>query len=260
MHRSGFDRSHPDRQSVRAHHRLDVAAEVVALAGVPHVDDLALAADRLLTAAVGVDDLPVQDDVRTSFLLGALQGVGQLGSLGGQHRHRLVPVAVAGGPADPETSGQRGQVLPLAEPDQDEQGLLPATERAAAPPGTASAAPGCQQRGDIGNQFPGNVERGTIGNHVESFGQMVGLVVRTHLPGTPRFFQHCPMRTIYPCRSIRSPTLGEITSMRRCVSELCGDLGVSRKVKYSTRQPSFTKSSRPSTSREKPVSSASCSR
>jgi hypothetical protein len=59
VHRPGFDRSDPDRQPVRAHHGLDVAAEVVALAGVPHIDDLALAADRLLAAPVGVDDLSV---------------------------------------------------------------------------------------------------------------------------------------------------------------------------------------------------------
>jgi hypothetical protein len=33
------------------------------------------------------------------------QGVGQLRSLDNQHGHRLVPVAVAGGPADPEPRG-----------------------------------------------------------------------------------------------------------------------------------------------------------
>lgn len=42
VHRPGFDRSDSDRQPVRAHHRLDVAAEVAALAGVPHIDDIHL--------------------------------------------------------------------------------------------------------------------------------------------------------------------------------------------------------------------------
>ena len=113
---------------------------------------------------------PSRDDVRTSLLLGTSQGVGQLRRLDSQHRHRLVSVPVSRGPADPEPRGQHGEVLSLAEPDQREQRLLAAAQCSAAPSGTASAAPGGQQRSDIGDQFPGYVERGTIGNHVEFFG------------------------------------------------------------------------------------------
>src|SRR5206468_12908984 len=40
-----------------------------------------------------------------------------------------------------------------------------------------------------------------------------GLVVRTHLTGTPRFYHHRPIWTIYPCRSKRPSALGEITSL-----------------------------------------------
>ena len=61
--RAGFDIRDPDRQAGRAHLRLDVAAEVAGLAGVPHVDGLAFAAGGLGLTPVGGDERAVEDDV-----------------------------------------------------------------------------------------------------------------------------------------------------------------------------------------------------
>jgi hypothetical protein len=47
------------------------------LPGIPPVNHVALRADRGFAAAVGLDDRPVQDDVRQALLAGALERLAQ---------------------------------------------------------------------------------------------------------------------------------------------------------------------------------------
>jgi hypothetical protein len=53
----------PQREPVRAEHRLDVAAVTVGLARIPQVNDLALDAEGRLFALVGGDDDTIQGHV-----------------------------------------------------------------------------------------------------------------------------------------------------------------------------------------------------
>jgi hypothetical protein len=56
VHRSRLNPGDPQREPVRRHDRLDVAAVRMRLAGVPHVDELTLDAEGLLAAPVLRDD------------------------------------------------------------------------------------------------------------------------------------------------------------------------------------------------------------
>lgn len=76
-----LDRRDPDRQPVRAHHRLDVAAEAMYLSRVPQVDGLALTADRGAGHPIGFDDLAVQDHERPALLVYPIQGLDQFRGL-----------------------------------------------------------------------------------------------------------------------------------------------------------------------------------
>src|SRR6476659_5165667 len=55
-----------------------------------------------------------------------------------QDRHDLVPVAVGGGPTDPEAGREHGHLLVLAKPHQPQQGLSPAAQRPATSASTAA--------------------------------------------------------------------------------------------------------------------------
>jgi hypothetical protein len=81
----GRDLGDPDRQAVGADDGLDVPAGSAVLAGVPGVDRLALDAGGGLGAAVGADQLAVDHDVRPALLGHLLQGLVQVGGLGGEH-------------------------------------------------------------------------------------------------------------------------------------------------------------------------------
>src|SRR6185437_5815708 len=59
------------------------------LAGVPRVGRLALDAGGGLGAAVGADQLAVDHDVRPALLGNLLQGLVQVGGLGGEHGEGL---------------------------------------------------------------------------------------------------------------------------------------------------------------------------
>jgi hypothetical protein len=103
----------PDRQAVRAHHRLDVRAEVAVLAGIPSVDRLALDADRGLGQPITAEQLPVEDWVRPAVSGDPAQRLMQVLGLGGQHGNALLTVAVGSGPRDPETRPSRATSSPL---------------------------------------------------------------------------------------------------------------------------------------------------
>jgi hypothetical protein len=64
VYRAGLGVRDPQREPAGAGDCLHVAAVGVRLAGIPHVDGLALDTGGLLFAAVDGDDRAVQDDVR----------------------------------------------------------------------------------------------------------------------------------------------------------------------------------------------------
>lgn len=72
---SGKDVGDPQRDAFRVDDGLDVAAEVVGLAGVPQIDLFALAGNGFEVEPVGVDDLAVEDEVGQALGLGALEGL-----------------------------------------------------------------------------------------------------------------------------------------------------------------------------------------
>ena len=91
----------------------------------------------------------------------------QVGRLGGEDLDALGQVSVRGRPRYSEPGPQQGFVLALAEPDQNENGLVEAGQRPRARACTEGAALGGQQSRQVAHQFLGHVEHGTIGNHVE---------------------------------------------------------------------------------------------
>jgi hypothetical protein len=76
---------------------LDVAAEVTGLSGVPGIDLFAFDADGFRAAPVGVEDLPVQDQMRDAVLGGSGQGLVEVGSLLGEDVDGFVDIPVGGG-------------------------------------------------------------------------------------------------------------------------------------------------------------------
>ena len=80
IHVAGENVKDPHRLAVRVEQGLDITAEVLPLPRVPQVDFPPLAAEGFLMAPVGVDDLAVQDDVRSALGQGAFQGLAQSGA------------------------------------------------------------------------------------------------------------------------------------------------------------------------------------
>ena len=76
--RAGFDLGDPQREAVRRRQRLDVAAVLVSLSGVPRVDLGACDAGGLLAQPVAGKQLAVQDEVGGAGVVGALQGLVQV--------------------------------------------------------------------------------------------------------------------------------------------------------------------------------------
>jgi hypothetical protein len=143
--RAGCDLGDPQREAVRGEDRLDVAAVLVGLPGVPQVDEPALHADGLNRAPVGLHDLAIQDHVRQSVVDGALQRLVQVRSLGGQHRDALVQVAVGGGAGDLVVTAEPRGVGAVPEPAQHQHRLPEAGQRPGALAGATAAALGARQ-------------------------------------------------------------------------------------------------------------------
>jgi hypothetical protein len=130
---------HVARQDVRDPHRpavgvekgLDIAAEVLLLPRVPQVDLPALPAGRLLMAAVRVDDLAAEDDVRGALGQGAGERVAQFRRLFGEDVDDLGEVAVGGGLRQAEPGTEPADVGLVPEPGEPEL-RLPAAARLAA--------------------------------------------------------------------------------------------------------------------------------
>jgi hypothetical protein len=97
VHVSGKDVGDPQRDAFRGDDRLDVAAEVVGLPGVPKINLFAFLGNGFDAEPVGVDDLAVEDEVGKAVGLGSVEGVMQVGRLGGEDVDDLVEAAVGGG-------------------------------------------------------------------------------------------------------------------------------------------------------------------
>ena len=89
------------------------------------------------------------------------------GRAGGQHRHGLVQVPVGGGLGNLEAPAEPGDIGPVPEPRQGEDGLVPAGQCPAAARGADLPPPGQQQLRDVPDQFHGNAGHDTIGDHAE---------------------------------------------------------------------------------------------
>jgi hypothetical protein len=158
-------------------------------AGVPGVDRLALDAGGGLGAAVGADQLAVNDDVRPALLGHLGQGVVQVGGLGGEHREGLVAVAVGGRAGHPEPSTDDRKLALGAHPHQHQQRLAKAGQQARPLAGAPCPALGAQQPGQLADQFTGDIEDGRIGDQRGVLGRL-GLVEENSLPRTPRPSPH----------------------------------------------------------------------
>ena len=108
---------------------------VVRLPPVPFVDFCALLAGFLVGAAVGGDEGAVEDQVGKSLLSGFLQGVVQGGGQCPEDFGALVLVPAGGGLRDPGALAEAGEARPVAEPGEDEDGLLVAGQGAGSVPG-----------------------------------------------------------------------------------------------------------------------------
>jgi hypothetical protein len=128
---------------------LDVPAGSMVFAGVPGVDRLAVNAGGGLGAAVGADQLAVDHDVRPALLGHLLQGLVQVGRLGGEHREGLIAVAVGRRPRYPEPGTDDLDLALGAHPHQHQQRLAKAGQQAGSLTGAASAALGAQQLGQL---------------------------------------------------------------------------------------------------------------
>ena len=120
---AGFHLGGPDREAAGFEEGLDVPAEVMGLSGVPGVDLFAFHAGGLGAAPVGVEDLAVQDQMRDALIQGSLQGLVEVEGAVGEDVDDLVQVPVGGGLGDPERFAVPGDVRPVPEPRDREQGL-----------------------------------------------------------------------------------------------------------------------------------------
>jgi hypothetical protein len=125
----------PQRDAGGTGEGLDEAGVVVRLPRVPFVYFCALLAGFLVGAAVGGDEGAVEDQVGKSLLSDFLQGVVQGGGQCPEDFDALVLVPVGGGLRDPEALAEAGEARPVAEPGEDEDGLLVAGQGAGSVPG-----------------------------------------------------------------------------------------------------------------------------
>jgi hypothetical protein len=114
----------PQRDAGGTGEGLDEAGGVVCLPRVLFVYFCALLAGFLVGAAVGGDEGAVEDQVGKSLLSDFLQGVVQGGGQCPEDFDALVLVPVGGGLRDPEALAEAGEARPVAEPGEDEDGLL----------------------------------------------------------------------------------------------------------------------------------------
>jgi hypothetical protein len=180
---------------------LDVAAVFVGFSGVPEVDGFAFHAGGLLVAAVGGEDLAVQDQVGQTLLCGLFQGFVQVRGLLGEDFDDFVEVAVGGGARDAVISAQSGDIGTLAEPAQAQHGLQVAGQGPAVLAGAASAALVVEQAAHVLGEFPRDVEHGRICDHGEPLGQdlifanpVLPRVPRPTFPGPPAHARPSPHR------------------------------------------------------------------
>jgi hypothetical protein len=163
-------RAGPEGEAVGSHDGLDVTAVMVSLAGVPGVELLAFYAGQRLGAAIGLEDLAVQDHVGHAFGHGPLQGVGQARGLRGQDVDGFGDVTVGGRAGHAVVAAEGLDPGPVTEPAQCEFRLLTAGQLPALGGGGAAAALGGQQARQVAKQSRGDVEHGSIGDQVESWG------------------------------------------------------------------------------------------
>ncbi len=117
----------------------------------------------------------------------SLEHLVQVGGSVGEHVDALVQVAVAGGLRDAGVAGQGGHVDVLAEPAQDQDGLIAGGGGAGADASAAAAAFGDQQIGEQDGGGLGHVERGRVSDHVGSVRMRVVLGRRHHRLGPTPF-------------------------------------------------------------------------
>ena len=165
----------PDRQAVRAHDCLDVGTEVAVLSGVPGVDHFPFHAGGRFSAAVGGEDLAVEDDVGQPSV-----GDSVAGRRAGPARWRSGPGWPRRGsgrrwPVRSRTRRRAGAGLRFAVPDEHEQGVIPAGQGPGVFPRAGMRRSAASSPARWRTQFPGDVEHGTIGDHVGSSRRPVAL-------------------------------------------------------------------------------------
>lgn len=134
---------------------------------VPFVYFCALLAGFLVGAAVGGDEGAVEDQVGKSLLSDFLQGVVQGGGQCPEDFDALVLVPVGGGLRDPEALAEAGETRPVAEPGEDEDGLLVAGQGAGSVPGAEFLPAFPQEVRNLDHELERDVKSDTIGDHAE---------------------------------------------------------------------------------------------
>jgi hypothetical protein len=158
----------PQRDAGGTGEGLDEAGVVVRLPRVPFVYFCALLAGFLVGAAVGGDEGAVEDQVGKSLLSDFLQGVVQGGGQCPEDFDALVLVPVGGGLRDPEALAEAGEARPVAEPGEDEDGLLVAGQGAGSVPGAEFLPAFPQEVRNLDHELERDVKSDTVGDHAES--------------------------------------------------------------------------------------------
>jgi len=121
-------------------------------------------------AAVSVDDLAVENDVRGALGQGPLERFPQSRCFRGEHAGDLAEVAVGGGLRQAEARAEPADVTSVPEPGQPEQGLAVTAELAGTFPGPDRTAARGEQAGNEPDQVLRDVEHDTIRGHAEPLG------------------------------------------------------------------------------------------